>query len=142
VTVGTKTPDPIYPQFMTAWHGSPHDHKGFSVDYIDSSKGAQNCGWGMYFADTKDIAEFYREQLSRSNALSDEQLAKYFQPGKIVASYGGQDRVVFFRGRAKQVIDKYGGMPAGCAPEEGSRLLSLRKAFEQQRRDAAPGFIY
>ncbi|MEI7815585.1 MAG: PLxRFG domain-containing protein [Desulfuromonadales bacterium] len=82
--------------FAAAWHGSPHDHNGFSTEYIDTGEGNQAYGYGMYFAGSKDVAEFYRDTLSKGNALSMAELENYFQPGRIVPSYGGQDRVVSF----------------------------------------------
>lgn len=50
-----------------AYHGSPH--RGidkFSTDRIGTGEGAQVFGWGLYFTNTRDIAEFYRKNLSMS----------------------------------------------------------------------------
>lgn len=84
------------PKFAAAWHGSPHDHDGFSTEYIGTGEGAQAYGYGHYFASNKAVAEFYRDQLSKGNALSQDDLKKYFTPGNIVPSYSGRDRVVKF----------------------------------------------
>jgi hypothetical protein len=35
------------PAFMTAYHGSPHDHNQFSTAHIGSGEGAQAYGWGL-----------------------------------------------------------------------------------------------
>jgi len=65
LTSGTPIPKPLYPLFMTAWHGSPHDHDGFSTEHIGSGEGAQAYGWGLYFAEAQEVAEWYKNTLSR-----------------------------------------------------------------------------
>ena len=48
-----------------AYHGSPHRGiEQFTTQKIGTGEGAQAYGWGMYFAGSKDIAEFYRKGLS------------------------------------------------------------------------------
>ncbi len=51
---------------ILGWHGSPHDHNGFDSSKIGTGEGAQTFGYGHYFTDSKDIAEYYRNNLSRS----------------------------------------------------------------------------
>lgn len=50
--------------FQSAFHGSPHKFDRFSTDSIGSGEGNQVFGWGLYFAGRREIAEFYRDQLS------------------------------------------------------------------------------
>ncbi len=50
--------------FQMAHHGSPHRFKKFSTDKMGSGEGTQAYGWGMYFAQKKDIAEHYRDGLA------------------------------------------------------------------------------
>ncbi len=50
--------------YSTAWHGSPHDHDGFDMSKIGTGEGAQVYGYGLYFAESKKIAEWYRYVLS------------------------------------------------------------------------------
>lgn len=52
------------PVFQKAWHGSPHDHNKFDSSKIGTGEGAAVYGWGLYFADKKEVAEFYREQFT------------------------------------------------------------------------------
>ena len=52
-------------RFMTAWHGSPHDHDGFDSFKIGTGEGAQAYGWGHYFAEAREVAEWYRNTLSK-----------------------------------------------------------------------------
>lgn len=108
------------PQFAAAWHGSPADFDRFSTENIGEGEGAQAYGYGLYFAGSKDVADYYREALSRGAALSMGELKNYFQPGRIVPSYGGQDKVVSFNhndnhGWSVTVhhVDKDGNRPIG-----------------------------
>lgn len=47
-----------------AYHGTPHEFEGFSLDKIGTGEGAQAFGWGLYFAGRKDVADFYRKSLA------------------------------------------------------------------------------
>lgn len=51
--------------YHRAWHGSPHDHDGFKLDKIGTGEGAQAYGWGLYFAGKKEVADYYKNALSR-----------------------------------------------------------------------------
>lgn len=59
--VETEQPE-IY--FQSAYHGTPHKFDNFSTEHIGSGEGAQAHGWGLYFAENKDVSEGYREKLS------------------------------------------------------------------------------
>lgn len=61
-------------KFLSAWHGSPHDHDKFSNEKIGTGEGAQAYGYGLYFAGNRDVADWYREKLARDAAGNDEQL--------------------------------------------------------------------
>ena len=50
--------------FQSAWHGSPYTFDKFSTSAIGTGEGAQAYGYGLYFAGNKEVAEWYREQLS------------------------------------------------------------------------------
>lgn len=59
--------DPADPKILnqSAYHGTPY--RGidkFSTDKIGTGEGAQAYGWGLYFASKKEVAEWYRENLS------------------------------------------------------------------------------
>ena len=50
---------------QAAWHGSPNATiEKFSTQFIGSGEGAQAYGWGLYFAENKSVAEWYRRKLS------------------------------------------------------------------------------
>jgi hypothetical protein len=48
---------------VDVWHGSPHSFDRFSMDKIGTGEGAQAFGHGLYFTDTKYIAEHYAKNL-------------------------------------------------------------------------------
>jgi len=50
-------------ELLEAWHGSPHEFDRFSMDAIGTGEGAQAYGHGLYFADSKDVATGYRDNL-------------------------------------------------------------------------------
>lgn len=50
--------------FQAAYHGSPHTFDKFSTKNIGTGEGAQAYGYGLYFAGSKAVAEFYRDKLS------------------------------------------------------------------------------
>lgn len=93
--------------FAAAWHGSPHDHNGFSTEYIGEGEGAQAYGWGMYFAGSKSVAEYYKNMLSArtgpqyfKNGVQLSQMdirREYFKTDSIVDGYGGKDKVLDFQ---------------------------------------------
>jgi hypothetical protein len=51
-------------QVLEAFHGSPHVFDRFSMDAIGTGEGAQAYGHGLYFADSRGVAEDYREALT------------------------------------------------------------------------------
>ena len=51
-------------RFMTLWHGSPHNFEKFSLAYRGTGEGNEAFGPGLYFSNSKDIAEYYATFLS------------------------------------------------------------------------------
>ena len=56
--------------FSRAYHGSPHDHNKFDSSKIGTGEGAQAYGYGHYFAESKDVAEYYKEALEPSSEIT------------------------------------------------------------------------
>ena len=50
--------------YQSAYHGSPHRFDRFSLDKIGTGEGNQTFGWGLYFAENKQVSEAYRQNLS------------------------------------------------------------------------------
>lgn len=68
----TSVPDDLIEQAsqervleQVVFHGTPHQFDRFSLEAIGSGEGAQAFGWGLYFAGRREIAEFYRDTVSR-----------------------------------------------------------------------------
>lgn len=53
--------------YQTAFHGSPHKFEKFDLGSIGTGQGAQAHGWGLYFAENKEVAEEYRRKLTKSS---------------------------------------------------------------------------
>ena len=63
--------------FQSAYHGTPHIFDKFSLGAIGEGEGNQAHGWGLYFAQNKDVSENYRRGLVDKNKSS-----KYTYDGK------------------------------------------------------------
>ena len=48
---------------QSAWHGTPHDFDGFDIGAIGTGEGAQTHGWGLYFAQNREVSEWYKAVL-------------------------------------------------------------------------------
>lgn len=107
---------------IDAYHGSPETFDLFENEKIGTGEGAQSFGWGHYFASRRDVAEFYRDKLSRGNMPSDEALAWYFKPGRIVPSYGGRDRVVSFNDETARRGYKDWSVTVHAIDRDGNRV--------------------
>lgn len=49
--------------YQSAYHGTPHRFDNFSTAHIGTGEGAQAHGWGLYFAQSKEVSEKYRQKL-------------------------------------------------------------------------------
>lgn len=56
-------------RYQSAWHGSPHTFDKFSTSNIGTGEGAQAYGHGLYFASSRDVAEWYRKNLSEDRLM-------------------------------------------------------------------------
>lgn len=56
---------------VQAHHGTPHEVDAFSTEKIGTGEGAQVYGWGLYFAENRDVAEAYRNNLGLYRAQLD-----------------------------------------------------------------------
>lgn len=52
---------------QAAWHGSPHIFTQFDLGAIGTGEGSQVHGWGLYFAQNRNVAEGYKERLSQKD---------------------------------------------------------------------------
>ena len=56
---------------QSAWHGSPHDFDGFDLGAIGTGEGAQVHGWGLYFAQDRNVSQGYKDRLTNTEILYD-----------------------------------------------------------------------
>jgi hypothetical protein len=56
---------------ISAFHGTPHEVDKFSTKNIGTGEGAQAYGWGLYFAESEDVAKGYQKALSANIATID-----------------------------------------------------------------------
>lgn len=51
---------------QSAWHGSPYDFREFLLEMIGAGEGRQAHGWGLYFAQNREVSERYKEWLKNA----------------------------------------------------------------------------
>ena len=88
--------------FLPAYHGTPYDVDKFKLANIGTGEGAQAYGWGLYFAQARQVGEGYRKSLQPKEVTNIENIEsalsqkkqnlaeggnyfKYDESGKIVA---------------------------------------------------------
>ena len=54
---------------QSAWHGSPHTFQKFDLGAIGTGEGAQAHGWGLYFAQDREVSERYKERLASRGGM-------------------------------------------------------------------------
>jgi hypothetical protein len=54
---------------IRAYHGTPHKVDKFRLDKIGTGEGAQAYGWGLYFAESKGVADQYRKVLVQKQKI-------------------------------------------------------------------------
>ncbi|MDR1684879.1 MAG: hypothetical protein LBR82_00285 [Desulfovibrio sp.] len=83
---------------QTAYTGSPtRGIKRMSTDFIGTGEGAQAYGWGLYSAELRDIAEYYRKNVHADSFLVDG------KPVERPTSY----ELWAYRAASDGVLDKY-----------------------------------
>lgn len=55
---------------QAAWHGSPYDFDEFDLGGIGSGLGHQAFGWGLYFAEKRNVAENYKVERKSKNEFT------------------------------------------------------------------------
>lgn len=55
---------------QAAWHGSPYDFDEFDLGGVGGGLGAQAFGWGLYFAEKRNVAENYKVERKSKNEFT------------------------------------------------------------------------
>lgn len=146
---------------QTAYHGTPHKFKDFSLEHIGTGEGAQAHGWGLYFAQDRKVSEDYRNRLRtdrsrgqlfevdipENDVLLDEQKSFGEQPDAVkqalLAVYKSfpKERLAIVReeakanvGRDKVLVDK--GDKLGL---ERQQLFNQRRALKTVNAERPAG---
>lgn len=141
----SRIPEPLYPFFMTAWHGSPHTFDKFSTEKIGTGEGAQAYGYGLYFAGAKDVAEFYRKTLALDKGVTAKILKDGPNDYSVWALKPGADQISLvgehlLHGQAVRLKEEYDRKSAGrlykveLAPAEDEYLLWDNSLSEQSEK--------
>lgn len=56
--------------YQAVYHGSPYNFDKFDLKHIGTGEGGHDYGWGLYFAERKDVAEWYRKTYATSTEYS------------------------------------------------------------------------
>lgn len=65
--------------YQTAWHGSPYDFEHFDLGAMGSGEGNQAHGWGLYFAQNREISEAYKDTFGYKGLAVDLDGKRYTQ---------------------------------------------------------------
>jgi len=55
-------------EIVTVYHGTPYEFTRFDMKNVGTGEGAQAYGYGLYFAENKNISKFYAKSVSRRRA--------------------------------------------------------------------------
>lgn len=110
------------------YHGSPHKFDRFDIGKIGTGEGNQTFGWGLYTADSEDVAKAYRNQLK-------SKLDTYSHP---VFGTVPKSKVEAYLASVGQKIDpkRYGDLKARSTAQF---ILGHDMPIEQQIKDASKG---
>src|SRR5574337_156390 len=125
---------------VPAWHGSPNHFDKFSMDKIGTGEGAQAYGHGLYFASSKDVAEWYRRNISGAagRVLLDGQYLGAGQygtwPGKFGISTTIADRLNDWRAQ----VESGGSVSVDDAPASLRKRLKIERQGRLYQVELAP----
>ena len=67
-----------------AFHGSRATFDKFTTDKMGTGEGQQAYGWGLYFAGKKNVADWYKNQLSNSKPPLKKDIRDYYKVGNVI----------------------------------------------------------
>lgn len=85
--------------YQSAYHGTPHKFDRFSTDNIGTGEGAQAHGWGLYFAEDRNVSEGYRRQLTDNK--------EWFYNGELIPKENIINYIEIYNGNKKERINFY-----------------------------------
>jgi hypothetical protein len=143
---GTQSP-------ATVFHGSPHLFQRFDASKIGTGEGNQTYGYGLYFAESPDVAKSYQSALSADRGFSyggKTGLTRKEVQDMVNAKYGGGylDGVIRPSGVADSFMDDMvtgTGRAEGSYPRQykpGSQRAKIYDELRGQIQHTDPGNLY
>lgn len=131
---------------QAAYHGSPYNFDKFTLDHIGTGEGAQAYGWGLYFTGKKEVAEYYRDGLTKilpeADVIEitmrelgvDEGFAKYHSRDLLHAAYATESPAILARSLylGNRKLRQYSGGETSL-PNDQPKLESLVKKLRAAR---------
>lgn len=72
-----ELPEDVAPFSIAAYHGSRYDFDRFELSQLGTGEGHMAYGYGLYFSEVEEVADFYRKQLTGQVRDADVQGRKY-----------------------------------------------------------------
>jgi hypothetical protein len=98
------------------WHGSPHKFDAFDASKIGTGEGAQAYGHGMYFAESPDVANVYKNTLSAD-------LSKLSTTGEFMAARALAETNYDAAAAIKNLSNGSGVIGGAVAPENAKKYV-------------------
>jgi hypothetical protein len=71
---------------IRAYHGSPHNFDKFDLKHVGTGEGAQGEGYGLYFGEHPNVADYYRDSVS-GNAPDLNDMVKIGGGGEVASEF-------------------------------------------------------
>lgn len=121
--------------YARAYHGTPHTVDKFSTDKVGTGEGAQAYGWGLYFADKREIAEHYRDTLAASKIST---RGNFFVRGKSLDGAAGAPSMSKLQATFPELArDNAKAESAWAALRTVQKAGSVEQALKDLRHDSA-----
>jgi hypothetical protein len=129
------------PVFQRVFHGTAYRGiEKFSTDKIGTGEGAQAFGYGLYFASKRDIADMYREQVTKQRMAENPEFAA--ASTELRSAYEDVDMLGFdtlkeAREGLKEAADNY-----DLSPDERARIDRAEDAYKAAYKKFRVGQLY
>lgn len=73
---------------VSAYHGTPHEFEKFTSNKVGAGESTQWFGWGLYFTDQEDIADWYAKSVNQSVNQERELDKKVYFRNRVISKVG------------------------------------------------------
>jgi len=135
-------------EIKNVYHGSPHLFDKFSTEKIGTGEGAQAYGYGLYFSDKREVAEYYKKNLSNERGFSFgayDNMARQEVIDLVNRRFGNNylDGVIRPGGVADRVMDDLvAGKKDNLYPKNSDRYEAYEDIWERLSWNGNQGHIY